>query len=263
MTRPAFTTRSLLAATFTLVLAPAAFGQAGPVPGAALPADQPVTAHEEVPGLDTSKVWPCVQRKMETVSVSQVWDGPPIEGIKGWYKDKELVDLVDFLASRRVPLDEAEDAIKAYAEKQPADQRDQSLTTLFAALFDKIQSQRRTVLSGIEKYQKSQIARSQELERQSTAIAELEKKVAAAQKGADPSAPPSNAVGVGPGEVISDSGNISSGSPELDQAREHFNWAQRIFQERQQSMPLACELPGVIDERLYALAHSIRGLMTS
>jgi hypothetical protein len=154
-----------------------------------------------------------------------------------------------------VPVDEAEAAIKAFAEKQPADKRDQDLTMLFAALFDKVSSQRRLVIAGIEKYQKSQITRSQELERQSTAIGELEKKVAA------DGAKAQGEGGAPAGEIIPDSGTISSGSPELDKAREQFNWAQRIFQERQQSMPLACELPQLIDERLYALSHAIRSLM--
>lgn len=268
MTRSALPARLsiLVAAAGALALGPAALAQnaATPVPGGALPSEQPTTPQEEVPALDTTKVWPCVQRKVDTISVSQVWDGPSIEGIKGWYTNKELVDLVDLLASRRVPVEEAETSIKAYADKQPPDQRDQNLTVLFAALFDKVSTQRRTVIAGIEKYQKSQIARSKELERQSTAIAELEKKVAAGkQSEGDGAKTTSGSDNVHEGEVLPDTGAISSGSPELDKAREQFNWAQRIFQERQQSMPLACELPGLIDERLYALAQAIRQLMKS
>jgi hypothetical protein len=253
MTRPTLHSRLpiLLASALVFQLPLGAMaGGAEPTPGAALGPEQPTTPQEEVPALDTTKVWPCVQRKVETVSVGQVWDGPSIEGIKGWYTNKELVDLIDVLASRRVPVAEAQEAIKTYADAQPADQRDKNLTTLFAALFDKISTQRRTVMAGIEKYQKSQIERSKELERQSTAIGKLEKELPAKSSSS-------------PGEIIPDTGNIASGNPELDKAREHFNWAQRIFQERQSSMPLACELPGIIDERLYALAQSIRQAMSN
>ncbi len=79
---------------------------------------------------------------------------------------------------------------------------------LFAGLFDKLSSQRRVVMAGIVKYQKSQKERARELERQSTEIGALEAK-----------RPP----------------GIADDTPELAAAREKFNWAQRIFQERQSS----------------------------
>jgi len=190
---------------------------------------------DEAPAVDLKAAWPCVQKKVEVLSVSQVWDGPAIEGLKGWYQDKDITLLMDRLASRRVPVAEAEAAIKKFAEKQPDAARDEKLTLLFAGLFDKVSGQRRSVLAGIEKYQKAQRERAAELERQGTEIAELEKKPAtdeAAEKA-------------------------------LEQAREKFNWAQRIFQERQQNIPLACELPVLVEERLYAMAQAIRANMKS
>ncbi len=180
--------------------------------------------------------WPCVQRKVETLSAAQIWDGPLIEGIKGWFREPGIPDLIELLASRRVPLDDAEAAIEQFAKQQPEDKRDEKLTLLFAGLFDKVSSQRRSVVSGIEKYQKSQKQRAQELERQSTAIVELEKKV-----------PPGS----------------TQDPPELADAREKFNWAQRIFQERQGNIPMACEIPVLIEERLYAVTRAIRNNMSS
>ncbi len=188
------------------------------------------------PPIDMTKSWPCVQGKIETISVTQVWDGPPIEGVKGWFREKDVADLVELLSNRRVKIEEGEGAIKKFAEAQPADKRDERLTLLFAGLFDKAAGQRRTVMTGIEKYQKSQVERAKELERQSSALAELESK-----------RPP----------------DVTEDTPELAQAREKFNWAQRIFQERQSSIPLACELPVLIEERIYAFSRAIRGLMKS
>lgn len=185
------------------------------------------------PPIDMSADWPCVQRKVESLTASQMWDGPSIEGVKGWFKDKAISDLIELLSSRRVPIEEGEAAIQKFGEAQPEDKRDAQLTLLFAGLFDKVNSQRRGVLSGIEKYQKSQKERAKELERQSTEIARLE------------------------GEATSN----ESVTKQLDQAHEHYNWAQRIFQERQSSIPLACELPVLMEERLYAFTRSIRGLM--
>jgi hypothetical protein len=188
-----------------------------------------------IPSADTMKDWPCVQGKVETLSVTALWDGPALDdaAAKEAARDTEISNLVRTLASRRVPVDKAEQAIKAFADKQAPDARDKRLTQLFNALFETVNNQRKTVITGIGKYQKSQITRSSELERQSTEIAKLEKQASSDEKAAT----------------------------ELATAQAHFQWAQRIFQERQLSIPLACELPVLIEERLYALARSIRGLM--
>jgi hypothetical protein len=188
------------------------------------------------PPIDMTKDWPCVQRKVTTLSVGQVWDGPSIEGVKGWFREPGMTDLIDMLAARRVAVEEAEKALQKFADGLPADQKDEKLTLLFAGLFDKVSSQRRVVLAGIEKYQRSQQARAKELERQSSAIGELEGKL-----------PP----------------GIHEDTPEMAAQREKFNWAQRIFQERQSNIPMACELPVLIEERLYAVTRAIRGLMSS
>lgn len=228
MTRTAHRFRAPLIAAALLFGSPIAqAGGAAPTPDA-IPA-------EEVPVLDMTVDWPCVQHKVEKISVSQIWDGPPIDGIKGWFKEKDVSDLIELLSSRRVPIDQGEAAIKKFSDAIPEDKRDEKLMLLFAGLFDKVNTQRRGVLSGIEKYQKSQKERAKELERQSTDIAKLE------------------------GEASSN----ESVANQLDQARENYNWAQRIFQERQQSIPLACELPVLIEERLYAFTRSIRGFMKS
>jgi hypothetical protein len=209
---------------------------AGPVPGSALQGQPQAQTEEPVPEIDMTKEWPCVQGRVETLSVTQVWDGPSIDGVKGWYKEKGISDLIELLATRRVPIEETEAAIKKFAEGLPEGERDQKLTLLFAGLFDKVSSQRRSIMSGILKFQKSQQQRALELERQSTEIAKLESKRE-------------------PG-IVED-------TPELAQAREKFNWATRIFQERQQSVPLACELPVLVEERLFGVARAIRAQMKS
>lgn len=242
MTRTAFMTTSLkrLAPALigaSLLLAPAALAQSGDaaIPNPAAQND-PAAQQEAAPPIDMTKEWPCVQRKVETLSVTAIWDGPPIDGVKGWFREKDIVDVINVLSSRRVPVEEAEAAIKKFAAAQPEDQRDAKLVLLFAGLFDKVAGQRRTVMSGIVKYQKSQIERAKELERQSSEIGTLESK-----------RPP----------------GIAEDTPEIAEAREKFNWAQRIFQERQSNVPLACELPVLIEERLYALTRTIRGEMKS
>jgi hypothetical protein len=177
--------------------------------------------------------WPCVQRKVEKLTSSQVWDGPPVEDVKDWGKTPEIRALVTKLADRRVPLDQAEAALKAFAEGQSATTRDEQLTLVFAGVFETLHNQRKTVIRGLERYLKAQQTRSEELERQGEAIADLETKAPTDEKAA----------------------------AELQAARERFDWAQRIFHERQTNIPIACEVPVKIDERIFAIARSIRALM--
>ncbi|MBX9861746.1 MAG: hypothetical protein K2Y42_03245 [Hyphomicrobium sp.] len=237
MTSTAQRRRMPLAASLLMLGAGALFF-AAPATAAGAGGETQIEGAQEAapPPIDMTAEWPCVQRKVESVSVGQVWDGPPTENVKGWFRDKDISNLIEVLASRRVPVADGEGAIKKFAEAQPEDKRDAQLTLLFAGLFDKITSQRRTVMSGILKYQKSQKERARELEHQSTAIGQLESKL--------------------PPGIVDD-------TPELAAAREKFNWAQRIFQERQSSMPLACELPVLIEERLYAFSRAIRANMKS
>ncbi|MCK5089191.1 MAG: hypothetical protein KAQ88_04355, partial [Hyphomicrobiaceae bacterium] len=85
---------------------------------------------------------------------TQLWDGPPTEDLKAWEDDDDIKSLADVLESRRVPLEDAEKAIKAFAEKQPADQRDEKLTLLFASLLAKVNTDRQFVLKRIVTFQK-------------------------------------------------------------------------------------------------------------
>ncbi len=239
------TSISSLAAAFLLapLSAAALAGQPGAVPEGAPTAEptarpEGVIMPEPVPPASTMSDWPCVQRRVEALTVGQFWDGPPVEDVKELLRDRDVGALANMLASRRVPLDKTEAALKSFAEKSPEGERDRRLTAVFAALFDTVNNQRKTVVKGIGRYQKAQIERSAELEREGTTLGELEAKV-----------PP---------------GTADEDVPrELADAREKYKWATRIFQERQQSIPIACELPGVIEERLAAVVRQIRGLMKS
>jgi hypothetical protein len=59
--------------------------------------------------------WPCVQRKVPTISVGAVWSGPPPAEAGAWGRDFEAAALAQKLASRRTPLDEVDGLIDAFA----------------------------------------------------------------------------------------------------------------------------------------------------
>lgn len=177
--------------------------------------------------------WPCVQRKVENVTSMQVWQGPAVDTMTDWQKEPDIPALVARLASRRTSLNEAEKAAQGFADQQPYAARARRLTLLFAGLFDTLQQQRRTVIGRLESYRRAQGQRALELERQGVVIADLEERSAT-----DPAV-----------------------AGALAEAQERFDMAQRIFQERQDSIPIACELPVRIDARAFALGKAIFDLM--
>lgn len=181
----------------------------------------------------SSADWPCVQRKVAKLTSAQMWDGAPVDDLTKWRDNEEITKLIVVLASRRVSLEQATAAIARFAAAQPQERRDEALKLLFAGLLSTINSDRAGVMSGIERFQQRQKARAAEIERQGTAIQELKERAV----------------------------NDEKAHAELAAAEDRYNWDVRVFSERQQSLPLACEVPVLIEQRLFALGREIRSRM--
>lgn len=181
----------------------------------------------------TSADWPCVQRKVAKLTSAQMWDGAPVDDLTKWRDNEEITKLIVVLASRRVSLEQATAAIAQFAAAQPQERRDEALKLLFAGLLSTINSDRAVVMSGIERFQQRQKARAAEIERQGTAIQELKERAV----------------------------NDEKARAELAVAEDRYNWDVRVFSERQQSLPLACEVPVLVEQRLFALGREIRSRM--
>jgi hypothetical protein len=177
--------------------------------------------------------WPCVQRKVETLSAAQMWDGGDVDDLTQWRDDEQIGKLIAVLASRRVPLEQAAAAIEQFAETLPQDKRDDALKQLFAGLLNAINRDRAVVMSGIERFQQRQRARAAEIERQGAAIRQLKERAA----------------------------SDANARSELTGAEQRYDWDVRVFTERQQLLPLACEIPVLIEQRLFALGREIRARM--
>jgi hypothetical protein len=183
--------------------------------------------------------WPCIYRKVPQLTAAMIWDGPEITDTTSWHKDDAIRKLSQFLISRRVKIDEVDTAIKKYAAGLPEDQRDAKLTELFSAVLTRTNEDRKTVMSGIEKFHKRQVERSKAIEKEALEI-QPEEQAAAEDPGAD--------VGV--------AGRASD-------AAEKYKWEIRTFQEKQANIPIACEIPQLIDERAGEIARAIRAEMKS
>src|SRR3954466_4937660 len=59
--------------------------------------------------------WPCVQAKIPEISLPAVWAGPPLEDASDkWKHNAKVSALVSKLGARRIPLDEAQNAITEF-----------------------------------------------------------------------------------------------------------------------------------------------------
>ncbi len=177
--------------------------------------------------------WPCVQRKVLTLTSTQIWDGPAVEDIRDWSSDAEIFKLVPGLVSRRIPMAEAVAAVKAYSNRLPASERDEKLKRLFAGVLSKTNEERASVIGGVERFQQRLRGRAGEIERQSSEIIKLKEQA-----------------------------KDDEARKALAAAEEKHAWEVRVFQERQQNIPLACEIPVMIEARAFELGREIRALMS-
>ena len=191
----------------------------------------PALAQQQVANPD----WPCVQHKQDVLTAPQMWDGPAIAPEGKRSDDEGVRKLVPLIVSRRNEMADVEKAIKEFAEATPTETRDARLSSLFEMSLAEINLQRRSIIDGIERFQRRQVARAKKLEDEGIALAELQKKA-----GAD-----------------------ASGSAAVADAQQRYDWDARVFQERQQNIPIACEIPVLIEQRAFALAQAIRALMAN
>jgi hypothetical protein len=175
--------------------------------------------------------WPCIQRKVPSLSLGQVWTGaelPP--SAAGWSKDSAVSALVRDISARRMPIAEAEAAIQGFAKAQASDQRGARMAMLAQGLFDHMNAERADVIAGIARYAQNQLAMAARLRAEGSKFAELR---------ADPNA-----------------------SADAITARtEQMALETRIFEERVQSLTYVCEVPTFIEQRLYALSKAIAKTM--
>jgi hypothetical protein len=171
--------------------------------------------------------WPCIQRKVPELSIGQIWTGPDLPPeVAGWSNDEVLARLVEELAARRLPLPQAQQRIRVYRDGLPQDQRAQHVAMLVQGLFDKMNGERSHVISGIARYAHRQRDMAAELRRESAAVDALRTK------------PDAN-------------GN------EIAARTARLIFQTRIFQERVQSLTYVCEVPTLIEQRLYALVRTL------
>lgn len=171
--------------------------------------------------------WPCIQRKVPELSIGQVWNGDELpETAKQWNKDPKVSDLAAELVKRANPIENARKQIADYAAILPKEQVHEKLEQLFMGVFDKINIERGQIISGIARYADKQRQLAADVRRKA---AELDKMQAA----------------------------VDADQAVLAKHNEQLTWETRIFEERVQSLTYVCEVPTLIEQRLYGISKII------
>ena len=171
--------------------------------------------------------WPCNQIKVPEISIAAVWAGPPIDDVENtWQADPALVDIVARLAARRTPLEETEKAISEFISGDPAE-RQRKAKLIFAGLLQSLNQERSRVMSGIERFARLQKGFADKIRSENRQLRDLQN------------------------------------SADRDQAKvaelaERIDWDSRIFEERHRTISYVCEVPVLIEQRLFALAREIQ-----
>ena len=171
--------------------------------------------------------WPCIQRKVPELSIASVWQGPPAdEALTNWRDDAEVAGIVANAAPRRIPIEEATAAIAAFAEGLDAAAKEAKLTALFAGLFQTLDRERSDVMAGIERYARAQTQLAEGIREDQAALSDL--------RTANPE------------------------SPEVAARNDELLAAVRVFDDRRASLTFVCEVPTLIEQRLFELSRAIQ-----
>lgn len=175
----------------------------------------------------TDPDWPCVQRKVPELSLGQIWNGPELPATASdWSKDNDVEALVQELAQRRIPVADAQQSIRDFARGLKPEDAGSRLTMLAQGLFDHMNAERSQVISGIGRYARGQADIAARLRKEASALGDLQAK---------------------PDTDIA----------KVQEMTDRLNWETRIFEERVQSLTFVCEVPTLIEQRLYALAKTV------
>lgn len=178
--------------------------------------------------------WPCQQVLVSHLSPASMWSGPSIQGLDK-NADPSIDELASKLQQRRLPIDQAKSQIDAFAKSAGAD-RKQKLTVLFALLFGKLDNERSQVIGGLTRFGHRQKEMADKIRAENAKLHEEQDK------------------SVNPDQVNNTTTPISKAAKQLQ-------WDVRIFQDQHKMLTYVCQVPVLIEQRLFALTRAIQNDM--
>jgi hypothetical protein len=176
--------------------------------------------------------WPCQQLKVPGIALASVWTGPPIE-IGGAAKptDEKQSELVSRLAARRTAIDDAGKLIADYVVGTAAEKQEKA-KALFSALYSTLNAQRDEVMNGIERFSRKQKAAADDIREEARKLREMQD-----QSNAD--------------------------QAQTEDLASRLAWQTRIFEDRRKSTSYVCDVPVLIEKRLFDLGKAIQGALNA
>ncbi len=168
--------------------------------------------------------WPCVQRKVERLSVGLMWPHPIAEPELTPDTEAAVEELAGRFALRRLELDEITPMLDDFVAEHGADPV--LLGTVFARTFDRLAATRTTIIKGIGDYSLSQIA--------------LSEKIGGIRSEMD-------------ALLVAESPDYDR----IDALEAQLDWDERIYTDRRQSLTYVCETPVLLEKRLFAIAQML------
>jgi hypothetical protein len=170
--------------------------------------------------------------KVPGIALASVWTGPSIEiGDAAKPTDEKQSELVSRLAARRTAIEDARKLIADYVIGTAAEKQ-QKAKTLFSALYSTLNAQRDEVMNGIERFSRKQKAAADDIREEARKLREMQDQ------------------------------------PNADQAQTEdlagrLAWQTRIFEDRRKSTSYVCDVPVLIEKRLFDLGNAIQGAMNA
>jgi hypothetical protein len=171
--------------------------------------------------------WPCIQRLVPELAVSQMWAGPPADTVADASNPAgESAQLAHRLASPSMPVEEAQAAIEPFADSLAPEERNAQLAHLFHEVLEAINQDRSEIIAGIKRYTRKQ--------RQLAAkIAQDSQKLANMQPGTTPDA-------------------------QTQDLLNERQWDLRVFEDRQRILTQICEQPVLLEQRAFSVARAVQ-----
>jgi hypothetical protein len=171
--------------------------------------------------------WPCPRVIAPALSLAAAWNGPAVEPyLTTWSDDPEVAALARHLSQRRVTPGQAEQEIRAFAGAAGT-RRHEQLLALEAGLFTTLAAERSAVIEGLDRYGRRQKELASEVRADLEALR-------------DPQASDPN---------------------QLHALQQKVEWETRLFEQRRQSIGVACDVPARIEQRLSVLTNIVQPLV--
>ncbi|MGE0212986.1 MAG: hypothetical protein AB7S41_14925 [Parvibaculaceae bacterium] len=176
--------------------------------------------------------WPCVQRKVSEISLAAAWQGPDFDPttLKQLQRDPAVANLADLLAARRTTEEEARKAIADFAATA-GDTKHDKILAVVSVLFERLNADRADVMAGIERYGRKQKALAERVRDDNAKLDALRE------------------------ETNADATKVS-------QLNDQVSWDMRIFDERQKSLRYVCEVPQMLEQRLFSLSKLLQAALS-